>query len=130
VVFITVYLSMRKFGTSEQLPRSRIAKPNSDSVKNVKMFINSPIYRRGQCSQSTADMEARWTNSHQHRQHASSKYVYTQQCKWKGIITKAYNNNPTCISSFPFFRRLKINYTASKKEYVFVLENGAVAHMH
>ncbi len=49
----------------------------SDHGKNVKASINGPIYRRGQCSQSTMSMGMRWTTLHLHRQHVSSSSMST-----------------------------------------------------
>jgi hypothetical protein len=58
--------------TPSQAPKSGTAKPNSDCGKNVKASINSRINRRERYSQSTENMETRWTNSHWHQQHTSS----------------------------------------------------------
>ncbi len=71
-MLITVYVLMHELGILDQVPKFRTAKPNSDLGKNVKASINSPLYRRGQCSQSIVNIKARWTNSHQHWQHVSS----------------------------------------------------------
>ncbi len=68
---VAVYECTSEPGTLDQSPNSRTAKPNSDRGKNVEAYVNSPIYRRGQWSQSTTDTGTRWTNSHQHRQHAT-----------------------------------------------------------
>jgi hypothetical protein len=68
IMLITAYVHMCELGTLGQAPKSRRAKSHSDLGKNVKALINSPVYRRGQCSQSTIDVETRWTNSHQHQQ--------------------------------------------------------------
>jgi hypothetical protein len=58
-----VYEHICELGTLDQAPKSRTAKPNSDRGENVRASINSPVYRRGQCSQSTVDMKTKRTET-------------------------------------------------------------------
>jgi hypothetical protein len=51
--------------------------PISDYGKNVKVSINSLIYRREQHSQSTMGMEIRGTDLHEHQQHTSCSSMST-----------------------------------------------------
>jgi hypothetical protein len=88
--------------TQIQATKSGSAKPNSEHGKSVKASINSPIYRREGCSQSTENIGTRWANSHQHQQHASTQVCLhlVEQCK--RIITQVCNNVYTCLTIFSY----------------------------
>ncbi len=53
---ITMYVCMLELETLDQAPKSRTAKPNSDCGKSAKASVYSPVYRKGQCRQSSVDM--------------------------------------------------------------------------
>jgi hypothetical protein len=71
---VCVHRELRPFGQS---PKYRTAKPNSDRGESVKVSVISLDYRRGWSSESTLDMEMRWTNSHQHQPSYSSSSTST-----------------------------------------------------
>ncbi len=93
-----------------------LGQPNqtSNRGKNVKASINSPLYRRGQCSQSTMGMGTRWTASHQHWQQASS----SRMSIFSNMDTGNYcvNVHDICVYLNPFFlHRFEINHTKTEE---------------
>ncbi len=129
-MLLTVCVSMCELGTSSQAPKSGRAKSNSDHGKSVTASINNPIYRRGQCSQSTVGI-TRWTNSHQHQQHTSSSSTV---CPFLAVQMQENNHRSNvimCLHAWPilfFCRRLKSKPYRLGEKYEFLLEKGAVAN--
>ncbi len=98
----------------------------NDRGKIVKASINSPIYRRGQCRQSSLAMGVGWTILHQHWPHGKSSSMSTFSSKSAG--NNPLNDKCVYLTPFIFLCRLKINHTETTGEHAFILENCAVAN--
>ncbi len=89
---------------------------NSDRRKRGKASINSPIYRRERHNQSTVNMGTKWTNSHQHQQHASGSSMSVSSDRnirrLSHYLVKKCTNMPY---PFLFFPQVKKNHIYSGK---------------